>query len=113
MEFSPQTSGQQLKLSFTHMKSTPSSSKTTRTMKETRKEEEEEEVAEVAEVEEEEEAEEKMLLSSDKDKFAWIVDTIKDQLIGDDVLVWGHFKSKKGKIVAKQIIKPTMIVVNP
>jgi len=50
-----------------------------------------------------EEAEEKLLLSSDKDKFAWIVDTIKDQLIGDDVLVWGHFKSKKGKIVAKQI----------
>ena len=50
-----------------------------------------------------EEADEKLLLSSDKTKFAWLADTLNDSLIGDNVLVWSHFKSKKGKEVSKVI----------
>jgi aspartate beta-hydroxylase len=50
-----------------------------------------------------EEAEEKLLLSSDKDKFAWLADTLNDALIGDNVMIWTHFKSKKGKEISKVI----------
>lgn len=51
-----------------------------------------------------EEAEEALLAGSDKVKFQFVEQALYEHLLADNVLIWTHFKSKKGKAAADKVL---------
>ncbi len=51
-----------------------------------------------------EEAEEALLAGSDKAKFQFVEQALYEHLLADNVLIWTHFKSKKGKAAADKVL---------